>query len=118
MARNRYKPEEIVMNLCPSRCLDPISPTLYHWELQNTASPDTLTGRRYVQQPARGTNVILFVRERKRDGRGETLPYHCHGHARYRSHESERPMKILWKLERPMPGWLYQAGNLVAGRGC
>ena len=24
MARNRYKPEEIVMNLCPSRCLDPI----------------------------------------------------------------------------------------------
>ena len=21
MARNRYKPEEIVMNLCPSRCL-------------------------------------------------------------------------------------------------
>ena len=93
----------------------PISPTLYHWELQNTASPDTLTGRRYVQQPGRGTNVILFVRERKRDGRGETLPYHCRGHARYRSHESERPMKILWKLERPMTGWLYQAGNLVAG---
>ena len=24
----------------------------------------------------------LFVRERKRDGRGETLPYHCLGYAR------------------------------------
>ena len=93
----------------------PISPTLFHWESQNTASPDTPTGRRYIEQPDRGTNVVLFVRERKRDGRGETLPYHCLGRARYRSHESERPMKILWELERPMPGWLYQAGKVVAG---
>ena len=93
----------------------PISPSLFHWESQNSASPDTPTGRRYVEQPARGTNVILFVRERKQDGRGETLPYHCLGRARYQSHESDRPMKILWELERPMPGWLYQAGKLVAG---
>ena len=93
----------------------PISPTLFCWESQNTASPDTPAGRRYVDQPARGTKVILFVRERRRDGRGETLPYHCLGRARYRRHESERPMKILWELERPMPGWLYQAGKVVAG---
>ena len=93
----------------------PISPTLFHWESQNSASLDTPTGRRYVEQATRGTKVIIFVRERKRDGRGETLPYHCLGYARYRSHESERPMKILWELERPMPGWLYQAGKVVAG---
>ena len=93
----------------------PISPTLFHWESQNTASPGTSAGRRYIEQPVRGTNVILFVRERKRDGRGVPLPYHCLGRAHYRSHESERPMKILWELERPMPGWLYQAGKVVAG---
>ncbi len=93
----------------------PISPTLFHWESQNNASADTPTGRRYVEQPARGTNVILFVRERKRDGRGVALPYCCPGRAHYRSHESERPMKVLWELERPMPGWLYQAGKVVAG---
>ena len=93
----------------------PISPTLFHWESQNSASADTPTGRRYVEQRARGTNVILFVRERKRDGRGVTLPYCCLGRAHYRSHESERPMKVLWELERPMPGWLYQAGKVVAG---
>ena len=93
----------------------PISPTLFHWESQNSASADTPTGRRYIEQPARGTNVFLFVRERKRDGRGATLPYCCLGRAHYRSHESERPMKILWELERPMPGWLYQAGKVVAG---
>ena len=93
----------------------PISQTLFHWESQNSASPDTPTGRRYIEQTTRGTNVILFVRERKKDGRGATLPYHCLGRVQYRSHESERPMKILWKLERPMPGWLYQAGKVVAG---
>ncbi len=93
----------------------PISPTLFHWESQNTASPDTPAGRRYVEQRSRGTNVILFVRERKKDIRGETLPYRCLGHARYRSHEAERPMKILWELERPMPEGLYQAGKVVAG---
>ena len=93
----------------------PISPTLFHWESQNSASPGTPTGRRYVEQSSRGTNVILFVRERKKDGRGETLPYHCLGKARYLRHESERPMKIWWELELPMPGWLYQAGKVVAG---
>ena len=93
----------------------PISPTLFHWESQNSASADTPTGRRYVEQPACSTNVTLFVRERKRDGRGGTLPYCCLGRAHYRSHESERPMKVLWELERPMPGWLYQAGKVVAG---
>ena len=93
----------------------PISPTLFHWESQNSASPDTPTGRRYCEQHRRGTQVILFVRERKKDARGETLPYHCLGPVRYRSHESERPMKILWELNRPMPGWLYQAGKVVAG---
>ena len=93
----------------------PISPTLFHWESQNSASPETPAGRRYCEQRSRGTHVVLFVRERKKDSRGETLPYHCLGRANYRRHESERPMKILWELERPMPGWLYQSGKVVAG---
>ncbi len=28
---------------------------------------------------------------------------------------SEFPMRVLWKLEHPMPGELYQAGKVVAG---
>ncbi len=86
----------------------PISPTLFHWESQHTTAKDSPTGKRYINQPNAGTNVVLFVRERKSDIRGETAPYHCLGKAHYQRHESERPMKIIWKLERPMPGWLYQ----------
>ena len=93
----------------------PVSLTLFHWETQNSVSPTTPTGRRYIRQPEAGTNVVLFVRGRKRDERGETVPYTCLGRARYRSHESERPMKVLWELERPMPGGLYQAGKVAAG---
>ena len=93
----------------------PISPTLFHWESQNSASPATSAGRRYIEQREGGTDVVLFVRERKRGDGGGVLPYHCLGRAHYRSHESERPMKILWKLERPMPGGLYQIGKVVAG---
>ncbi len=93
----------------------PISQTLFHSESQNSATPDTPMGRRIIEQHARGTKVILFVRERKRDGNNRVLPYHCLGYAQYQSHSSMRPMKVVWKLERPMPGWLYQAGKMVAG---
>ncbi len=93
----------------------PISRELFHWESQNKTSPDNKTGKRYIKQGTGSTNVILFVRERKKDEAKRTLPYHCLGRARYVSHESERPMKILWKLEEPMPEWLYQHGRLVAG---
>ena len=55
------------------------------------------------------------IKARREDGRGVALPYCCLGRAHYRRHESERPMKVLWELERPMPGWLYQAGKVVAG---
>ncbi len=92
----------------------PISPELFHWESQNTTTPDSKLGQRYVDHAARGTKVVLFVRERKKDGRGETLPYHCLGNVRYCSHEGSRPMQIIWKLDRPMPSWLYQAGKIVA----
>ncbi len=90
----------------------PISPHLFHWETQNTTSPDSRTGQRYIAGTGK---VLLFVRERKRDDRNETRPYHCLGYASCRRHESSRPMKIVWELERMMPGWLYQAGKVVAG---
>ena len=90
----------------------PISPQLFHWETQNTTSPDSGTGQRYISGTGK---VLLFVRERKRDDRTETQAYHCLGYANCRRHESSRPMKIVWKLERMMPGWLYQAGKVVAG---
>jgi hypothetical protein len=30
-------------------------------------------------------------------------------------HQSERPMKIVWELARPMPAWLYLDAKVAAG---
>ena len=68
------------------------------------------TGQRYIHHEARGSRVLLFVREHRREGgrsTGHTEPFRCLGFARYESHEGERPMAIRWRLERAIPaGWL------------
>lgn len=93
----------------------PISPTLFHWESQSTTSSDSPTGQRYINHSARGEQVMLFVRARKRDARDETLPYTCLGYATYLRHESSRPMRVVWELERAMPAGFYQEAKVAAG---
>ena len=60
-------------------------------------------------------HALLFVRERRHDDRGETMPYTLLGRCAYRAHRGARPMQIEWDLERPMPPGLYQETKLAAG---
>ena len=57
----------------------PISPTLFHWESQARTATASPTGQRYVHHVARGSRVVLFVRENKRDERDVSTPYLCLG---------------------------------------
>ena len=93
----------------------PISPTLFHWESQSTTTLNSSRGQRYVNHVARGTQVLLFVRERREDDRRETNPFLCLGPARHVSHESEKPIRIVWELERPMPAEIFQHAKVAAG---
>jgi len=93
----------------------PISPTLFHWESQSTTSVESATGRRYLAHRASGDRILLFVRERRIDSRGVTMPYTCLGYARYVRHESSRPIRITWELERPMPSRFFQEAKVAAG---
>lgn len=79
-----------------------ISRNLIHWESQSATSVDSDTGRRYINQTAEGTNVVLFCRLRT-DDRG----FWCLGTARYRSHEGDRPIAFVWELDHPLPADLY-----------
>lgn len=79
-----------------------INETLFHWQSQSTTSEGSPTGQRYIHHKNRGSNVLLFVRETKKDGLG-TAPYTFLGLADYVSHEGSRPMSIIWKLRRPIP---------------
>jgi len=93
----------------------PISPTLFHWESQSGTATTSPTGQRYINHVARGSKVVLFVRENRKDDRGESNPYLCLGPARHVSHRSDRPMQIVWELERAMPAEIYQHAKVAAG---
>lgn len=92
-----------------------ISPVLFHRESQSQTATASPTGQRYINHVARGSKVILLVRENKKDDRGESRPYFCLGPARHVSHRSDRLMQIVWELERPMPAEIYQHAKMAAG---
>ncbi|MGE0791257.1 MAG: DUF3427 domain-containing protein [Sandaracinaceae bacterium] len=93
-----------------------ISPTHFHWESQGNTRADSETGRRYREHVARGSRVLLFVRKSKKAQRGGvTPPYLFLGPVRYESHRSERPMQIVWRLERAAPAEWVQEVKIAAG---
>jgi superfamily II DNA or RNA helicase len=93
-----------------------ISPTRFHWESVGSCHPATPVGRRYLRT-VRGAEErgLLFVRPRKTDPRGETMPYVFLGEAFYATHRGARPMQIEWDLARPMPAAFFQEAKLAAG---
>lgn len=94
----------------------PISPTRFHWESQSTCHQGAPAGRRYLAA-GRGSegSVLLFVRQRRGDERGVTMPYVCLGRGWYAGHRGARPMQVEWELETAMPAGLYQETKRAAG---
>jgi superfamily II DNA or RNA helicase len=93
----------------------PISPTLFHWESQSRTATVSVTGQRYISHVRGGSKVALFVREANDDERGESNPFLCLGYAHHVSHKSDKPMQIIWELERPMPADIYGRAKVAAG---
>lgn len=78
-----------------------INENFFHWQSQNTDSHQNKGGHRYTQQSETGNKIILFVREEKRDGFGNTCAFHCFGLVDYVSSHGDLPMNITWKLQEP-----------------
>ncbi len=89
----------------------PISPTLFHWESQSTASVASKTGQRYLTG---SSHVLLFAREKKADDFG-TAPYLFLGPARYVQHTGDRPIAITWQLDHAMPTDFFTSASVAAG---
>jgi hypothetical protein len=79
-----------------------ISPELIHWESQSVTSLESDTGRRYISQAERRTNVVLFARLNTAD-----RAFWCLGPATYVSHKGERPVAITWRLHHRLSGDLF-----------
>jgi hypothetical protein len=85
-----------------------ISPSLFHWETQGSASVTRESGRRYLDSPGNGWSFYLFVRS------DPDAPYAFLGPVRYEQHEGDRPIAITWRLEVPMPAGLSQRFESLA----
>lgn len=90
-----------------------INAYLFHWQSQNRTTPESPTGRRYINHAHLGTKVALFVREYAKDESG-TAPYTFLGLVDYCSHTGSRPMTIIWHLQRPIPAKFLRISNKLA----
>lgn len=78
-----------------------VSENEFHWESQNTDSHQG-KGRRFVEQKSNGKKFLLFVRENKTDGFGNTCPFVCFGLVDYIRSKHDKPMKINWQMHQPI----------------
>ncbi len=78
-----------------------VSEHQFHWKSQNT---DTHSGRgrRFVEQATNKKKFVLFVREYKHDGFGNTCPFYCFGLIDYISSRDDKPMSIDWRMHQPI----------------
>jgi len=90
-----------------------ISRELFHWESQSRQTPDQPGVQRYINHRARGSHVLLFVRERKTYELG-TRPFMFLGPVKHVEHRGERPVDFTWRLPVPMPEELFEVARSVA----
>ncbi|MPY59155.1 DUF3427 domain-containing protein [Streptomyces spongiae] len=90
-----------------------LSPTLFHWESQNSTAANSPTGMRYQHHAQGGSHVLLFMRRYKNTDIGKSQPWMLLGPATYEAHTGSKPMAITWRLEHELPAdvWSYAAIN-------
>ena len=91
-----------------------ISDSLFHWQTQNSARPDSGKGLSYINHQQLDKIILLFVREKKEDEYNNTISYVFLGDVNYVNYNSSKPMNITWKLKEPMPPYLWKDSAKMA----
>lgn len=79
-----------------------INEQLFHWQSQNSTADNTEVGQRYINHESLGESILLFIREQKTDSLGP-VPFTLLGKVTFDNYTGNKPMNIIWKLERPIP---------------
>lgn len=110
---NLIKSEE---NFSPTTMYDDyaISETLFHWQSQNAAKPDTGKGLAYIQHKKNNKKILLFVREKAKNQFKNTMGYVFIGEGNIKDYEGSKPMNIKWELNEPMPNYLWKDAAKMA----
>lgn len=94
-----------------------INEYLFHWQSQNSARPDRGRGLTYVNQKKLGKQIILFVREQTHDQYGRVMGFVNIGPVNIESFERSQPMDVVWRLEEPLPPYLWKSAAKLAVGG-
>ena len=86
-----------------------ISPSRFHWQSQNSASPDTPIGQQYLASPGNGWNFQLFVRANRQS------PFVACGPVTLVESSGARPMSIVWQLQIPLPARRFREFSVLRG---
>jgi len=86
-----------------------ISPELFHWQTQNRAGQNNATGRRYTQSATNGWKFQMFVREDR------NAAYCALGPISLVSQEGDRPISIVWQLDKPLSAELFRKFSVLRG---
>lgn len=84
-----------------------INETLFHWQSQNSASPETTKGRSYIEHKENDKKILLFVRENDKDEFKNTMGYVFLGEGNLKKYYGAKPMSIEWELNEPIPNYLW-----------
>jgi superfamily II DNA or RNA helicase len=85
----------------------PISRELLHWESQSNTAQKSETGQNLIHHAYRGYTILIFARDKKKTN-GSAAPFVYLGPADRVTFESERPIKIVWRLRYPIPVEMYE----------
>jgi len=69
----------------------------FHWQSQNSTTPQSKRGRELVDHKKLGLSVHLFVRENKLSN-GKAAPFTYFGPVEYQRHEGSQPMSVIFSL--------------------
>ena len=72
----------------------------FHWQTQNSTTPEGKRGQQIIQHDMLGLAIHLFVREHKLQA-GKAAPFVYFGKARYQSHTGSAPMSVVLEVEYP-----------------
>jgi superfamily II DNA or RNA helicase len=91
-----------------------ISETVFHWQSQNSVSPETEKGKSYIKHKKLGKRILLFIREKNEDQFGNTMSFVFIGEGNLEDYYGSKPMSIKWELNDPMPPYLWKDSAKMA----
>lgn len=85
-----------------------LTPEIFCWDSQNSATLSAGDGARYASQPETKYDVLLALREKSNGGSFKLI-----GLADLVSATGDRPIKIRWKLRRPLDAETYSVARAI-----